>query len=661
VLALILTVYLTNFLLHTPESLALLCIPTILAASMLGQRPLTLVAAGETLSLVALSRYLDPGAHPTAIFVAVAAIWITWGSMLAIYLPVDGVIVWWQAYYQRAQTSLEESRDREVALKQALADLAEANLQLGRLNSLAQGLRAEAEEARRAKEQFVANVSHELRTPLNMIIGFSEMMLGAPDTYGEHIPPPLLADLAVVHRNAEHLKDLIDDVLDLSQIEAGQMALAREHVGFAEIVEAATVAVRPLFNSKGLSLETEVVEDLPAVFCDPTRLREVLLNLLGNAGRYTDQGGVHVRVWREGNDLFTSVQDTGRGIASADMSKLFQPFQQLDGSIQRRYGGSGLGLSISKRFIELHGGKIWVESQPGTGASFFFRIPFDIEPPPAGGPGRWLTPDWEFLQRSGPSKAPKPHMRPRLVVWEAKEALQRLLNRYWGDAEIVPVGSLEDAERELARTPSQALLVNDASISGALQCIDSAALPYGTPVMICSVPSSYDSAEALGVSDYLVKPVSREALLGALEKLGLPGKTVLIVDDEPDALQLFRRTLNSAQQGYRVLLARDGREALNAVRQSRPDVMLLDLIMPNMDGFQLLALREQDEALRGIPIIVLSAQDPVGRPVISSVLAVTHRGGLSAHQLLTSMQAISQALSAAHQVGDPALPAGPPG
>ena len=150
-------------------------------------------------------------------------------------------------------------------------------------------------------------------------------------------------------------------------------------------------------------------------------------------------------------------------------------------------------------------------------------------------------------------------------------------------------------------------------------------------------------------------------MLGALEKLGLPGKTVLIVDDEPDALQLFRRTLNSAQQGYRVLLARDGREALNAVRQSRPDVMLLDLIMPNMDGFQLLALREQDEALRGIPIIVLSAQDPVGRPVIGSVLAVTHRGGLSAHQLLTSMQAISQALSAAHQVGDPALPAGPPG
>jgi CheY-like chemotaxis protein len=378
--------------------------------------------------------------------------------------------------------------------------------------------------------------------------------------------------------------------------------------------------------------------------------------LLGNAGRYTDQGGVRVRVCRDGNDLLVSVQDTGKGIPAADLGKLFQPFQQLDGSI-RRHVGSGLGLSVSKRFIELHGGKIWVESRVGAGTTFFFRLPVDLEPPPAGSISRWLMPDWEFIQRASSSKAPQPEMCPRFVVWEARGALQRLLRRYWGDAEIVPVVSLEKAQRELAAMPSQALLVNNASIAGALQQLTSAPLPYGIPVIVCSVAAPSDSAEALGISGYLVKPVSQEALLTELDRLGLAEGTILIVDDDPDALQLFRRMLSSARQDYRVLLARDGYEALGVLRQSRPDVILLDLIMPNMDGYQLIALREQDEALRDIPIIVVSAQDPTGQPVVSSALAVTHRDGLSARQLLTSIRALSQALSAAGQLGDPTPPA----
>ena len=179
--------------------------------------------------------------------------------------------------------------------------------------------------------------------------------------------------------------------------------------------------------------------------------------------------------------------------------------------------------------------------------------------------------------------------------------------------------------------------------------------------MVCSVAAPADSAEALGVSDYLVKPVPQQTLLDALQKLGLPGGTVLIVDDEPDALQLFRRMLGAAHQGYRVLLARDGQEALRVVHERRPDAILLDLVMPNMDGFQLLALREKDGALRDIPIIVVSAQDPAGQPVVSSTLAITHRGGLSARQLLTSIRAISQSLSAAGPVADPVRPEDPPG
>ena len=172
-----------------------------------------------------------------------------------------------------------------------LEDLASANVQLARLNQLAQGMRHAAEDARRAKEEFVANVSHELRTPPNMIVGFSEMMLQAPQTYGKKIPSALLADLAVIQRNSQHLSSLIDDVLDLSQIEVGKMALTKERVAFQEVVQAAVTAVRPLFDSKGLHLKTEVPGDLPLVFCDRTRIREVVLNLLSNAGRFTEHGG----------------------------------------------------------------------------------------------------------------------------------------------------------------------------------------------------------------------------------------------------------------------------------------------------------------------------------------------------------------------------------
>ena len=661
VLTVIAAVWLAAMLLAEPGLLILLSLPTVLATSMLGVRWSFVVVLGETILLTALTR-ADGGVSQSVAGAAIFGVWMTWAALLAVYRPIDGVVAWWQAYYRRAQGLLEEARDRQADLSQALEDLGDANLQLSRLNVLAQRLQAEAEEARRAKELFVANVSHELRTPLNMIIGFSEMMLASPGTYGDHIPPPLLADLAVVHRNAEHLKDLIDDVLDLSQIDADQMALSRERVRFQEIVETAVMAVRPLFDSKGLSLETDMPADLSPVFCDSTRMREVLLNLLSNAGCYTEQGGVQLHVRQDGNDLLVLVQDTGPGIAADDLGKLFQPFQQLDGSIRRRSGGTGLGLSISKRFIELHGGKIWVESQPGAGTTFTFRLPCDWQPPSANEDfSRWLTPDWEFIQRTAPSKAPRREARPRLVVWEIRPALQRLLERYWGDAEIVSVANLEAALSALTETPSQALLINDTSVAAALDRLSSAALPYGIPALMCSVLAPSDSTEALGVSGYLVKPVSQEALLAALDRLDMPGKTVLIVDDEPDVLQLFRRMLSASGRGYRVLLARDGRQALDVLNEVRPDVMLLDLVMPNMDGFQLLGRREKDPTLRGIPVIVVSAQDPTGQPVVSSALAVTLRGGLSARQLLVGMRAISQAMAGSGPVGDLVQPTEQPG
>jgi signal transduction histidine kinase/CheY-like chemotaxis protein len=651
ILALAAAVHLVNFWLGLPGSLALAVIPTALAAALISLHAATIVAFGETMLLAGLSKYGTWGLDPPAAGATLAAVWAILGVMVAVYRPVRQVAHRSSDHFQQAQSFLEKARANQAELKQALDDLARANLQLTRMNVQAQGLRQAAEDARLAKEQFVANVSHELRTPLNMIIGFSEMIVQSPETYSSKIPPALLADLTIIYRNAQHLAALVDDVLDLSQIEADQMALSKEYVSFDEIAEAATVAVRPLFESKELYLIVDSADDLPPIFCDRTRIREVLLNLLSNAGRFTECGGVCMRAWREGNDLVVTVADTGAGIAAKDIGKLFQPFQQVDASIRRRYGGTGLGLSISKRFIELHGGKIWVESEEGSGTTFFFHIPLAPPTPMSSDFSRWLNPQWEYVERTRPSMAPKTVVRPRFIVLEAGDVLQRLLTRYLDGAEIVPVTSLEEAFRELSTSPSQAFLINDMSVSGALQHLEATTLPYGTPVMVCSVPGVSESTDALGISDYLVKPVSRDDLLAALDRLDLGGKTVLIVDDEPDALRLFRRMLASAERDYRVLRARDGREALDILREQRPDAMLIDLVMPNMDGFQLLEAKSQDPALRDIPAIVVSARDPAGQPIVSNALAVMCRGGLSAHRLLTCIKSLSETLST---IGQPA-------
>jgi anti-sigma regulatory factor (Ser/Thr protein kinase) len=522
------------------------------------------------------------------------------------------------------------------------------------LNKLAHGLRLIAENARAAKEQFVANISHELRTPLNMIIGYSEMILQSPLMYGRKIPGSLLADITVIQRNAEHLSHLIDDILDLSQIEAGQMALTKEYISFKEVIEFAITAVKPLYKMKGLYLQSEVPEELPMVSCDRTRIREVLLNLLSNAGRFTEKGGVHVRAWQEGDYLLVSVYDTGPGITGEDQKRLFQPFEQLDSSIHKRFGGTGLGLAISKQFIEMHDGKIWVESQLGTGTTFTFRIPVSS---PASGVSdftRWFSPYISYEQRTHLPKRSKGITHPRFIVLEPNAVLQRLLHRYLSDVEIVSVANMEEVNQELSRSPAQALLINHPSIGGSLEdLVDMQSLDQGMPVIGCYLPGEEDQAANMDVSRILVKPISRAHLIDALNSINVIQGTVLIIDDESDALQLYGRMLTSTQRKYRVLQARDGQEALNLLQEYTPDVILLDLIMPNMSGFQFLEARNQKPELKRIPVIIITARDPVGHPIMSNKLLVTQRDGFSVRQLLVCIRVLSQVLSATVPSGDP--------
>jgi signal transduction histidine kinase/CheY-like chemotaxis protein len=657
IITLVIIVYWGQQWLQVPGFLTLLVIPTALAAALISLPAALVTVIGET-ALVLISNDMTPELEPAAIVTTLVAIWTILGVMIPVYRPVNHVADWAWAYFQETRGLLEEAQEHRGKLEQALTDLAQANLQMTRLNILAQGLRLAAEEARRAKEEFVANVSHELRTPLNMIIGFSETILQSPGAYGKKIPPTLLADLMVIYRNAEHLSELINDVLDLSQIDAEKMALTKEPAQFREIVEEATTAIRPLFASKGLYLDIDIPENLPSVFCDRTRIREVLLNLLSNAGRFTEQGGVGLRVWPEGNDLMVSVADSGPGIAAKDLDKVFQPFQQLDSSIRRRYGGTGLGLTISERFIQLHGGKIWVDSQEGSGTTFFFCLP--VAPALMGDSFlHGVTPDWEFLQRTHPYTGSRPVVQPRFVILETGDTLQRLLTRYWDKVETAPVSSIEEAMAELSRLPAQALLVNETSTGKVLEYLNlSQKLPNNTPLITCSIPRLAE-LDPLGASVRLVKPIFRETLLGALDQLNIKEGTVLIVDDEPDALQLFRRMLTSLERDYRILLARDGQEALTILQKCRPQVILLDLVMPNMDGFQFLELRRQQPILGEIPVVIISARDPASQPIVSGMLAATLGGGLSISQLLAGIEALSKVLALPGLVGDPEQLAAP--
>ncbi len=564
--------------------------------------------------------------------------WVSTSSLLT-------VTQWSLFSFHQAQQKVEEARDQRLEIKQIQQDLILANRGLARLSDRLRAMYQVAEEARQTKEEFVANVSHELRTPLNMIIGFSEMITESPQVYGVKLPPALLADIAAIQRNSQHLAKLVDDVLDLSQVEAGRMALSKEWVSVQAIIDEAVVATQALFRSKGLYLETKIPRDLPQVFCDGTRVRQVVLNLLSNAGRLTQRGGVHVQVRQDGNSVVVSVADTGPGISEEEQKRLFQPFQQL-GNAEGRQGGSGLGLAISRQFVEMHGGKMWLESKVGLGTVFHFSLPLTTPPPVAGDDvSRWFSPYQEYEARTRRSKAPVPVLVPRFVILEQGDALQRLFGRYLDGVEVIAVRSGEDALRELGRSPARALIVNAPNGEIPLALRHLSRLPYDAPAISCWVPGPEEAAKRLGVVQYLVKPVARDTLLSALAKLPGGAKTVLLVDDEPEILQLFARMISAAPCGYRILQATNGQRALDLLRERRPDVMLLDLIMPEMDGFQILREKAADAAIQGIPVIVISSRDPAGELILGGALAVSHAGAPSAQQLLNCIQAISEALS----------------
>ena len=573
-----------------------------------------------------------------------ALVWLPQLAMLAYTASLTDAIGWSWHQYQSARTQLQESLDQRVELKQVRDDLVLANNELERLSQRLEAMTLVAENALQTKEQFLANVSHELRTPLNMIIGFSEMMTETPHVYGSQLPSALLADIAVIQRNSQHLSSLVDDILDLSKAEAGRIALSRDQADVAELVDTAVTTVRPLFTTRKLYLTVDVEPDLPLLYCDATRIRQVILNLLSNAGRFTRTGGVRVRAYQDKGALVCSVQDTGPGIEKGDLERIFEPFHQV-GPRRDKASGSGLGLSISRMFVTLHGGKMWAESIVGQGTTFVFRLPFTpLQRSGNAGVGRWFGPYVEDVPpRTGASRAPHPAPPPRLVTLESGHALSHLLSHYAGDVEVVATHNLDQAMDELNRTPATALLVNDRVAQEAVrQTPQLGKLPYGTPAIVCWLPGDVETKEQLGISRYLTKPIRRDQLLEAINATDRRVRSILAVDDEGEAVQLLARMLASADVPYQVLRAIDGRRALNLMRERRPDLVLLDLYMPEMNGYQLLEEKRADPSIADIPVIVVSAHAPDLSPQRGNSFGVVLRDQLSVDDLLTALQMVSR-------------------
>jgi signal transduction histidine kinase/CheY-like chemotaxis protein len=620
-------------------------IPTGLAATLISLRAATATALGASALLFIGRDASGTGIELATTSVVLSAIWGTLGLMIAVYHPVYRTTRWSWEHYQRALRVLEETLDRKVELEQVLNDLAHANRQLALAGERLAALRLIAEEAEKTKAAFVAKVSHEFRTPLNMIIGLVGLMVDSPEVYVEQIPPAVAEDLRIVRRNCEHLSSMVDDVLALSQAEAGRLTLRRERVDFAEVIDGALAVVRPLVEKKGLYLDLVIPPDLPAVYCDRTRIRQVILNLASNAARFTDEGGITVQARQRDRHVVVSVTDTGPGIASEDAERIFEPFWQGRNTNWRDKGGSGLGLSISKQFVELHNGRIWMQSDQGVGTAFYFELPLSPPMEHVARPGHQIRDDWLWVARSSRADPSDLLSTPRVVVCDQVGDLYPALTGFTDEIEFVETTDLKEVTHELQECPAHAVLLNAASPRELWALAERArSVIPDTPIISCSVPPQVTRALKAGAVDYLIKPVTRADLQRALLAAQRPVKRVLVVDDDPDVLQLFTRVLHTCDETLEVTTASNGQQALDKLRSEPADLVLLDIMLPDLNGWQVLNAKERDEAIRDVPTVVVSARDPGEQPTASPALLTTMGEGLSLSKLLRCSLEISALL-----------------
>ena len=462
-----------------------------------------------------------------------------------------------------------------------------------------------AEYANRTKSEFLATMSHELRTPLNAIIGFSQILRDEILASITNEQKELVLD---IHTSGQHLLNMINDILDLSKIEAGKMELQIETFSVEEALEEVNTIINTLANQKQIQLSLEFDQDV-TMEADKVKFKQILYNLLSNAVKFTSEGGeVTTKFEVSGSELLGRVTDTGVGISPADQEKLFQPFTQLDASKGRTHSGTGLGLALTRRLVELHGGKIWVESEEGKGSIFLFTFPLRQQ----GYAAEVTAPETvtsEIALSLGNNRT--------ILVAEDDEGAAQLLGIYLTEAGY-QVEYATDGEEAIAKATeirpfaiTLDVLLPKKDGWQVLKELKTSPNLQSIPAIIVSVTEDRQLAFGLGAVDYLVKPIDKEALLASLASLRLPGRggvpRILVVDDDPQTVRLLSTVLT--HEGYEVLKAYSGDEAIEKGICQSPDLIILDMMMPQMDGFQVIKRLASHPQACEIPIIICTAMD----------------------------------------------------
>ena len=475
-----------------------------------------------------------------------------------------------------------------------------------------------AEDANQAKSKFLANMSHELRTPLNAIIGYSEMLEEeAQDANLDAFIP----DLRRIRTAGKHLLELINDVLDLSKVEAGRMELHLETFQLRDLLNDVTTTIKPLIAKNDNALKVVIPHDAGSMHADVTRVRQILYNLLSNASKFTERGTITVGVSRElaitGESIIFTVSDTGIGMAPHQMGALFQAFSQVDSALSRKHGGTGLGLAICKRFSEMMGGDISVTSEPGRGSRFTVRLPAfvrDRRTDTSGAAAAIVVHSGAHDTQQAPATENDGGAGTVLAIDDepnARDLLKRMMTR---EGFTVVTASSGEEGLKLARTLRPDAITLDVMMPGmdgwtVLAKLKADPELAQIPVIIVTIVDRHEMGFALGAADYVTKPIDSERLTQLLRKYRCqrPPCPILLVEDDVATRDMVRRTLEKS--GWTVVEADNGRVALSRLPEVKPQLIILDLMMPEMDGFDFLEALRRDETMAGVPIIVVTAKD----------------------------------------------------
>jgi len=489
----------------------------------------------------------------------------------------------------------------------------------------------ELEESTRLKSEFLANMSHELRTPMNSIIGFTGRVLKKA---GDKLDARQLKNLHTVERNAHHLLGLINDLLDISKVEAGRMDLYPEHVDMHDLINEVRDLTNSLWQEKGIAFNMELPEQAISLYVDRVRLKQVLINLVSNAVKFTAEGAVTIRATLQDGEIMIAVEDSGIGMQADDLEFIFEAFRQADGSNTRAYGGTGLGLNITKNFVELMGGHIEVSSVYGEGSIFTIHLP------------RQQAGE-EIPAEDEPAALPEANSATGgkaliLCIDDNADVLELFQQCLSDEGYQVICAANGDDGLKIAKEKLPAAITLDVQMPhkdgwSVLQELKADPATQDIPVLMATMMDNKALGMKLGAVDYLEKPIVPKNLLQSIKYARLLNETreVLVVDDDAGVRELMQQVFEDAHIDVR--LAVDGVDAMEQMRSKRPDMIVLDLMMPKMDGFEVIRLMREDDRLKDIPLIVSTAKS-LSRAELewleSHASQVMIKGGMALNQMV---------------------------